>query len=136
MRSILRRWGNVASAIKAWTTGAVSKRVGWLNFLPEEIHSMPNAIRLVVLSFLVLLSSAAWSQCCADRRTISVNASATVTADADLAIVRVGYRLYGPDGRTAYASASETSNAIMHSLAGSGVSKRATERTSTGLQQR
>jgi hypothetical protein len=98
---------------------------------------MPNAIRLVVLSFLVLLCSAAWSQCtpnCVDRRTISVNASATATADADLAIVRVGYRLYGPDARTVYASASETSNAIMQALTGSGVPKSAIESTSQVLQ--
>jgi uncharacterized protein YggE len=98
---------------------------------------MPNAIRLVMLSFLVMLSSAAWSQCtpnCVDRRTIGVNASATATADADLAIIRVGYRLYGRDARTVYASASETSNAIMQALTGSGVPKSAIESTSQVLQ--
>ncbi len=75
-----------------------------------------------VLSSLFVLCSRASAQCtqnCPERRTISVTAMGSVTADADLAIVRVGYKLYGPDAKSAYASASETSNAIMQALNGS-----------------
>lgn len=91
-----------------------------------------------VLSLLALslLPSLAWSQCpnCPERRTISVNASATATADADLAIVHVGYRLYGADAKSAYATASETSNAIMQALTGSGIAKTAIESSSQALR--
>jgi uncharacterized protein YggE len=73
---------------------------------------------------LALLCSSATAQClqnCPERRSISVTATDSATADADLAIVRVGYRIYGADARTAYASASQSSNAIMQALTGSGV---------------
>ncbi len=34
-----------------------------------------------------------------ERRTLSVSATGTVTAEADLAIVRVGYKLFGADAQ-------------------------------------
>lgn len=86
---------------------------------------------------LCSLVGAAWAQCndnCPQRRTISVNGAAFITADADLAIVRVGYKLYGPDAKTVYASATEASNAIMQALTASGVPKSAIESTSQVLQ--
>jgi uncharacterized protein YggE len=79
----------------------------------------------------------AWGQCnqnCEERRTISVNGTATVTAEADLALVRVGYKIYGQDAMKAYASAVETSNAIMAALTESGIAKGAIESTSQVLQ--
>ncbi|MGH9640543.1 MAG: SIMPL domain-containing protein, partial [Bryobacteraceae bacterium] len=75
---------------------------------------------------LTALGSAAWAQCsqtCPERRTISVWGTAQVTADADLAIVRVGYKLYGPDAKTVYASALAASNSIMRALTASGIPK-------------
>ncbi|SPE20111.1 conserved exported hypothetical protein [Candidatus Sulfotelmatomonas gaucii] len=98
-----------------------------------------SALLLVVLGGL---GSIAWSQCntnacsqcCPERRTISVTGTAQVTADADLAVVRVGYKLYGPDAKTAYASAVDTSNAIMQALTGSGIQKSVIESTSQVLQ--
>ena len=53
----------------------------------------------VLLVCLAGLGSIAWAQCntngcnqtCSERRTISVTGTAQVTADADLAVVRVGY---------------------------------------------
>ncbi|HVC46193.1 MAG TPA: SIMPL domain-containing protein [Terracidiphilus sp.] len=98
---------------------------------------MRAACRLVVLSLLVAgLSSPLWAQCntCPERRTIAVNGEGTVTADADLAIVHVGYKLYGPDARTDYASALTTSNAIMDALTASGIPKSAIESTGQVLQ--
>lgn len=91
----------------------------------------------VVLATLGGYGLRAQAQCndnCAQRRAISVNGAAVVTADADLAIVRVGYKLYGPDAKTAYASATEASNAIMQALVSSGVPKTAIESTSQVLQ--
>jgi uncharacterized protein YggE len=76
------------------------------------------------------------AQCntCPDKRTISVTGFGKVTADADLAIVRVGYKLYGADAKAVYATATETSNAIMNALTHSGVAKNAIESTSQVLQ--
>ena len=104
---------------------------------------MRIATRCIVF-FVALagLGSTAWGQCaanccsqnCLERRTISVNGTAQVTADADLAVVRVGYKLYGPDAKTAYANAVDTSNAIMQALTGSGIEKSAIESTGQVLQ--
>jgi uncharacterized protein YggE len=69
------------------------------------------------------------NQNCEERRTVSVNGTGTATADADLAVVRVGYKIFGPDAKSAYASAVETSNAIMTALTGSGIAKEAIEST-------
>ena len=84
-----------------------------------------------------LLAPQVRSQCnqnCEERRTISVNGTGTVTAEADLAVVRAGYKIYGPDAKKAYASAVETSNAIMTALTDSGVPKEAIESTSQVVQ--
>jgi uncharacterized protein YggE len=96
-----------------------------------------TARSIVFLLGLAVLGSALWAQCnqsCPERRNISVNGNGVVTADADLAIVRVGYKLYGPDAKSAYAAASETSNAIMQALTTSGVQRTAIESTSQVLQ--
>jgi hypothetical protein len=59
---------------------------------------------------------------------------AQVTADADLAVVRVGYKLFGSDAKSAYDHATEVSNAIMNALTTSGIPKTAIESTSQVLQ--
>lgn len=93
-----------------------------------------------ILSLCALISFTASAlaqtrQHCPDRRTISVSATGTATADADLAVIHVGYRVYGPDAAAAYAAASQTSNAIMKALLAFGVEKNAIESTSQSLQQ-
>lgn len=60
---------------------------------------------------------------CPARRAITVSGSATITVDADLAIVHVGYKLYAPDASGAYSNATQTSNAIMAALTGLGIPK-------------
>lgn len=97
---------------------------------------MNGLTRLVALS-LALSGASVWAQCnqnCPEKRTISVTGTGTVTADADHAIVRVGYKLYGPDARAAYATATDTSNAIMQALLGAGIEKGAIESTSQFVQ--
>src|SRR5208282_996450 len=107
---------------------------------------MRNVTRLIVLLIcLAGLGSMAYAQCpcntnncnpgCPERRTISVNGTAQVTADADLAVVRVGYKLYGPDAKSAYDHAAEVSNAIMNALTASGIPKASIESTSQVLQR-
>ncbi len=97
----------------------------------------------VLLSLAVFIGPAAtgpvllWAQCnqnCPEKRAISVTGTGVVTADADLAIVRVGYKLYGPDAKAAYASAVGSSNAIMQALIASGIAKDTIESTSQVLQ--
>lgn len=92
-------------------------------------------VSLAVFACLGWVAGAQCNQDCPERRTISVNGSAQITADADLAIVRVGYKLYAPDAKTAYASALDTSNTVMQALTGSGVPKNAIESTSQILQR-
>ena len=92
---------------------------------------------ILPLLLIVLPSTIVLAQCnqnCPERRTISVTGTGTSTADADLAIVRVGYKLYGPDAKSAYATASDTSNAIMQALTTSGIPKAAIESSSQVLQ--
>lgn len=86
---------------------------------------------------VALAPAAVVAQCnqnCPVMRTISVTSTATMTADADLAIVHVGYKLYGPDAKSAYASASETSNAIVRALTASGNLKKNIDSSSQVLQ--
>jgi hypothetical protein len=82
---------------------------------------------LLILS-MSLYSSAMLAQCY--QNCITVTGTGTATADADLAIVRVGYKLYGRDAKSAYATASDTSNTILRALTESGIPKSAIESTS------
>ncbi len=86
------------------------------------------------LSMCSLVALAQCNQNCPERRTLSVSATGTVTAEADLAIVRVGYKLFGADAKSAYAEASDTSNAIMQALISSGIAKTAIESSSQVIQ--
>jgi len=99
---------------------------------------MPSiAGSILFLTVLSGVTSSAYPQCnnCPDKRTTSVTGTGRVTADADLAIVRVGYKLYGSDAKGVYATATETSNAIMNALTHSGIPKDAIESTSQILQR-
>ena len=100
-------------------------------------------MRQVLTCCIVLISVLSWpwsttqAQCpgsCPERRTISVTATGLATADADLAIVRVGYKLYGEDAKSAYAGASKASNDIMQALIAAGVAKTSIESSSQILQ--
>ena len=104
---------------------------------------MRNVTRLTALLVcLTGLGAIAWAQCntnscnasCPERHTISVTGTAQVTADADLAVVRVGYRLFAADAKSAYEQATATSNAIMNALTGAGIPKASIESTSQVLQ--
>ena len=98
-------------------------------------------MRIVLSALMLPLALAAstnlTAQCnqnCPEKHSITVTATGSVTVDADLAIVHVGYKLYAADAKSAYASATETSNAIMSALTGQGIAKDAIESTSQALQ--
>lgn len=98
---------------------------------------------IVLLTGLAGLGSIAWSQSsqnccnqsCPERRTLSVTGTAQVTSDADLAVVRVGYRIYSADAKSVYDQATEVSNAIMNTLVAAGIPKASIESTSQVLQR-
>lgn len=54
-------------------------------------------------------------------RSIAITATDKVTHQADVATVNIGYELYGPDQPSAYAAASNASNAIINALRSAGV---------------
>ncbi len=106
-----------------------------LETLESNMRRIPHL--LLVFALLAAFALPAAAQCndnCPQRRTISVTGTAQVTADADLAVVHVGYKLYAADAKTAYANALDTSNAIMQALTASGVAKSAIESTSQVLE--
>lgn len=108
------------------------KHTCWRESLVRELKRW-----FVLLISFGALSSNGTGQCaqtCPEQHNISVNAISTATADADLAVVHIGYKIYGPDAKTAYATASETSNAILGALTNSGVRKIDIESTSQFLQ--
>ena len=89
---------------------------------------------LVIVAGMAPAVQGQCNQNCEERRTISVNGTGTAAIEADLAAVRVGYKIYGPDAKTAYATAVDTSNAIMKALTQSGIAKDAIESTSQVVQ--
>lgn len=70
-----------------------------------------------------------------NNRTIAVTASDKATADADLAVVHIGFQIYGPDEATTYADGSKASNAIIDALKKAGVPAKAIESENQNLQQ-
>jgi uncharacterized protein len=62
-----------------------------------------------------------------NNRTIAITATDKASAEADIAILTVGYRIYAPDAPAAYSQGSQLSNAIMNALKKSGVPDKSIE---------
>ena len=62
-----------------------------------------------------------------DNRTIAITATDKVIVMADTATVHIGFQAFGPDEKSAYATGSRISNAIVKSLTGAGVPSNAIE---------
>lgn len=58
-----------------------------------------------------------------DNRTISISTDATASAPAEVANIQIGFTVYAPDEKSAYAEGSERSNAIAKALTDVGVEK-------------
>ena len=82
----------------------------------------------LLLSFcLLLISSAALAQQIEvnkNNRTIAVTATDKATADADTAVVHIGFQIFAADEKAAYALGSKTSNAIADALKKAGIARR------------
>jgi uncharacterized protein len=62
-----------------------------------------------------------------NNRTIAITATDKASAEADVAVVTVGFQIYAPDAPSAYSRGSTLSNAIMDALKKSGVPDKAIE---------
>ncbi|ADV81718.1 SIMPL domain-containing protein [Terriglobus saanensis] len=67
---------------------------------------------------------------CPERHILSIQATGTAVADADNAVVHVGYKVFGKDAQSAYSTASQVSTAIMEALLRLGLTKSAIESSS------
>ncbi len=83
---------------------------------------MKNSLLLLLL-LLVGTLQAQQVQVNRDNRTIAVNATETVTSDADVAIVALGYHNYGTAQKETYAENVRTSAKILEALQRAGVMK-------------
>jgi uncharacterized protein YggE len=62
-----------------------------------------------------------------NNRTIAITATDKASAEADVAVVTVGFRIFAPDAASAYQAGSELSNGIMDALKKAGVPDKAIE---------
>lgn len=93
---------------------------------------------LLSIAAILLIASAAPAQQIQvnkDNRTIAVTASENAVADADTAVVHIGFQAFGADEKSAYATASRTSNAIAKALADAGVPKKDIESQQQNLNR-
>jgi uncharacterized protein YggE len=84
-------------------------------------------IAVLVLVGIVGAAGAQTIQVDKNNRTIAVTASDKASAEAEVASVTVGFRVYAPDAATAYKEGSQLSNAILDALRKAGVPDKAIE---------
>lgn len=92
-----------------------------------------------LIAIILLLGTAAANaqqiQVNKDNRTIAITTSDTAKADAEIAQVHIGFNTYAADEKTAYAKASQISNAIIQSLKKSGVSEAAIQSNAQSISE-
>ncbi|WP_158751452.1 SIMPL domain-containing protein [Acidobacterium sp. S8] len=69
-----------------------------------------------------------------NNRTIAITASDKAITDADLAVVHIGFQVYGADETSTYAAGSTTSNAIIDALKKAGIPEKSIESENQNLQ--
>lgn len=79
---------------------------------------------VAALMLVAMTGTAQQIQINKDNRTIAVTASEIATADADTAIVHIGFQAFGADEKSAYAAGSRISNAIVAALTGAEVPRK------------
>ena len=90
---------------------------------------------VIVLAAAVTAAQAETLKVDKSNRTIEVTATASAHAMADVAILHLGYKVYGPTSKDAYAKASETSNAIAAALQKAGIPKDHIQSISQSVQE-
>ncbi len=94
-----------------------------------------KSLIVVLLAAVSFPAGAQQIQVSRDNRTISITTTDTAKADADRALVHIGFMADGRDAKTAYAQASDLSNAIIAALSKAGVSKAAIESDAQSIQE-
>jgi uncharacterized protein YggE len=69
------------------------------------------------------------------RHILTAEGTAVVSANADMAVIRATSKVYGPDAKTASASAADLSSSIQHAFAALGLPDAAIDFTSPVLQR-
>lgn len=82
-----------------------------------------RAVFLVLLFCGFTVARAQEIQVNRENRTIAVSATGTVKADAEIAVVELGYHNYAPTHDQAYQNNVRTSDKIIHALLASGLSR-------------
>jgi uncharacterized protein YggE len=95
--------------------------------------------------FVAIVSLAVFAMCGAveaqtiqvdkNNRTIAITATDKAIADADLAVVHIGFQNFGADEQSTYAEGSKTSNAIMDALKKAGVPDKSIESEQQSLNR-
>jgi uncharacterized protein YggE len=96
------------------------------------LHSALLAFSIVYASGLLAAQTIQVNQ---NNRTIAVTASDKATADADIAVVHVGFEQFAPTADDAYEAGSQASNAVMSALKRAGVSDNAIESQGQNLNR-
>lgn len=78
---------------------------------------------LITFAATAVAANAQTIQVTRSNRTLEVTTTASASAMADTAVLHIGYTVYGPTSKDAYAKASETSNAIAEALQQAGIAK-------------
>lgn len=102
-----------------------------------KVQLWRNAVLVAAMMFVATAGIAQAQEVKVDKnnRTIAITASDNAAADADLAIVHIGFQIYGPDEATTYADGSKASNAIMDALKKAGVPDKTVESDNQSLQR-
>lgn len=96
------------------------------------IQRSPSWMALVLL-LCAAAATAQTIQVDRNNRTIAVTASDRASAEADTAIVSIGFETYAPDADAAYSRGSQLSNAILDALKKYGVQDKAIESRAQNL---
>lgn len=90
---------------------------------------------VLVAGGFLSVASAQTIQVDKSNRTIAVTTSDSASANADAAVVHIGFKSYAPDADAAYKEGSKTSNAIAAALSTLGISKQNIESESQGIAE-
>ena len=93
----------------------------------------PSALAAALVIALSVPAVAQTIQVNKENRTVSVTATDRVSIMADVAVVHIGFLVYGRDKDTAYNTGTQTSGAIIKALGGAGISADAIESDNQAL---
>ena len=97
-------------------------------------RSSTPIIALAATAFLATAAYAQTIQVSNANKTIAITATDEATETADIAAVRIGFEVFGPNSDTAYADGGRISQAVLAALHAQGVADKSIESASQGLE--